>query len=210
MINACLKSFAGVVFFLFGCDNSKEKKVIGWRRNRWLVEFSEMNKFSIISSVQMSEKVENADPKRISIFFLCPICDTIIGSTNLKGGIVLKYVKQFGIIIFLSFIGEIFHEVLPLPVPASIYGIVLLFVCLELKVIKVSSIKEASVFLIEIMPLMFIPAAVKLINVWDIIKDAWIPYLVVTVLTTWVVMGVSGIVTQRVIRKKNETEEKEG
>lgn len=69
MINACLKSFAGVVFFLFGCDNSKEKKVIGWRRNRWLVEFSEMNKFSIISSVQMSEKVENADPKRISIFF---------------------------------------------------------------------------------------------------------------------------------------------
>lgn len=122
----------------------------------------------------------------------------------------MKYVKQFGIIIFLSFIGEIFHEVLPLPVPASIYGIVLLFVCLELKVIKVSSIKEASVFLIEIMPLMFIPAAVKLINVWDIIKDAWIPYLVVTVLTTWVVMGVSGIVTQRVIRKKTETEEKEG
>ena len=74
----------------------------------------------------------------------------------------MKYVRQFGVILLLSFVGEILHVVLPFPIPASIYGILLLFFGLEWKLIPVSAVKETSVFLIEIMPVMFIPAAVGL------------------------------------------------
>lgn len=113
----------------------------------------------------------------------------------------MKYVIQFMIIIGFSFIGEFLHYILPLPIPASIYGIVLLFAALELKILKVNDIREVSSFLIAVMPMMFIPAAVGLVNSWDIISSSLLKYVIVTFVTTFVVMGVSGLVTQFVIRK---------
>lgn len=112
----------------------------------------------------------------------------------------MKYVRQFGVILLLSFVGEVLHVVLPLPIPASIYGIILLFCCLEFKIIPVSAVKETSVFLIEIMPVMFIPAAVGLTESWQMIKQDFVPYVVITVLTTFFVMAASGIVVQKMIR----------
>lgn len=113
----------------------------------------------------------------------------------------MKYVIQFMIIIGFSFIGEFLHYILPLPIPASIYGIVLLFAALELKILKVNDIRKVSSFLIAVMPMMFIPAAVGLVNSWDIISSSLLKYIIVTFVTTFVVMGVSGLVTQFVIRK---------
>ena len=112
----------------------------------------------------------------------------------------MKYLKQFGIILFISLLGEALHALLPLPVPASIYGIVLLFIGLCTKIIPLSAVEETGKFLIEIMPIMFIPAAVGLINVWGVIKNVWVSYLVVTVASTAIVMGISGVVTQLVVR----------
>lgn len=113
----------------------------------------------------------------------------------------MKFVIQFVIIIGFSFIGEFLHYIIPLPIPASIYGIVLLFAALELKILKVNDIREVSSFLIAVMPMMFIPAAVGLVNSWDIISSSLLKYIIVTFVTTFVVMGVSGLVTQFVIRK---------
>ena len=114
----------------------------------------------------------------------------------------MKWIKQFGIILAVSFVGEILERLIPLPVPASIYGIILLFLCLKLRVIPYESVRETGAFLIEVMPLMFIPAAVGLLETWDVIQPAWAQYIAVTVLSTWVVMIVSGRITQTVIRHK--------
>lgn len=115
----------------------------------------------------------------------------------------MKYLKQFGIIVLLSFVGEIIHELVPLPIPASIYGIILLFLCLEFKVISVDSIREVSGFLVEIMPVMFIPAAVGLIDSWQTINEAWLQYTLLTVVSTFSVMIVAGKVVQSV-RQRTE------
>ena len=82
----------------------------------------------------------------------------------------MKYLQQFGIILAVSFVGELLNYAIPLSIPASIYGLVLMFVCLCMKWIKLEDVKETAVFLIEIMPLMFIPAAVGLITSWNIIR----------------------------------------
>ena len=112
----------------------------------------------------------------------------------------MKYVKQFGIILLFTFIGEVLNELIPLPVPAGIYGILLMFFCLKTGILSVGEVKEVSGFLIQIMPLMFIPAAVGLIETWDILAPSWIQFVIVTVLSTVIVMAVSGLVTQAVIR----------
>ena len=113
----------------------------------------------------------------------------------------MKYLKQMLIILSVSMMGELLHELLPLPVPASIYGIVGMFILLFTGLLKVDHVRETSAFLIEIMPVMFIPAAVGLINSWDVLKSSWLSYLTVTLVSTVAVMAVSGLVTQIVIGK---------
>ncbi|MBR5280161.1 MAG: CidA/LrgA family protein [Clostridia bacterium] len=116
----------------------------------------------------------------------------------------MKYLKQVGIILTISFIGEILYRVIPLPIPAGIYGIILLFLALQCKVIKLDQVKDVSLFLIEIMPVLFIPSAVGLMTAWGIIKDNWLIYVTITVVTTLLVMVVSGWVTQLVLRLKKK------
>lgn len=112
----------------------------------------------------------------------------------------MKYIRQFGIILLISLVGELLHQWLPFPIPASIYGIILLFLCLEWKVISLASVKEASSFLIEIMPVMFIPAAAGLMDSWPVIKESWVSYGAITVISTVAVMAVSGRVVQAVMK----------
>lgn len=119
----------------------------------------------------------------------------------------MKYMKQFCLIMFISFLGEVLHHYLPLPIPSSIYGLVILFVGLMTGVVKLSHVEETGRFLIEIMPLMFIPAAVGLLESWGILAPIWIPIIGITLITTVIVMIVSGKVTQFVIRLEKRSEE---
>ena len=102
------------------------------------------------------------------------------------------------------------HKVLPFPIPASIYGIVLLFLALELKILKVAQIREVSTTLIISMPVMFVPPAVGLISSWENIKDNWAEYLLITFASTFVVMAIAGWTTQWIIlwRRKKRKQEK--
>lgn len=111
----------------------------------------------------------------------------------------MRYVIQLFIIICFSFAGELMRRLLPFPIPASIYGIVLLFIALELKWVKVKQIREVSTTLIISMPVMFVPPAVGLISSWENIKDNWPEYLAITFASTFAVMGIAGWTTQRII-----------
>ena len=113
----------------------------------------------------------------------------------------MKFIFQFLIIMVFAFVGELLHHFIPLPIPASIYGILLLFLALEFKILKVKDIKETSSFLIAIMPSMFLPPAVGIVETWGLIKGSWLPYVLVIGVSTVVVMVVSGLVTQMIVRK---------
>lgn len=115
---------------------------------------------------------------------------------------------QLLIIVCFSFAGEILHRLIPLPFPASIYGIVLLFTALELKLLKVSYIREVSTTLIMAMPVMFVPPAVGLINTWENARNYWWQYLLIIILSTLVVMAISGWMTQYVIKRKADKRNK--
>ena len=121
----------------------------------------------------------------------------------------MKYLKQFFIILAVSFLGEFLGQILPLPVPGSIYGLVILFVCLLTGVIKVSDVKETSHFLLDIMPCLFIPAAVGIMEQWGIIQGALPAYAAIILVTTICVMAVSGRVTQAFMKKENRGQQKQ-
>lgn len=121
----------------------------------------------------------------------------------------MKYVRQFAIILLFSFLGEILHVIIPLSIPASVYGLVLLLAALCIKIVKVEQVQEGAGFLIEIMPVMFIPAAVGLLTSWELLKPICIPVIVITVVTTVIVMVSTGMVTQGIIRKERKKEDQD-
>ncbi|MBS6396806.1 MAG: CidA/LrgA family protein [Clostridiales bacterium] len=114
----------------------------------------------------------------------------------------MKYIRQFLWILLITFLGEVLKYLIPLPIPASIYGLLLLLTGLLTGIIRLEAVKDASKFLIEIMPLMFIPAAVGLLDSWGALDGIVVQVLAATVISTVLVMGVSGIVTQMIIRRE--------
>ena len=116
----------------------------------------------------------------------------------------MKYIKQFILILAISFAGELLKYLLPLPVPASIYGMVLMFLALLTGVIKLEHVRETGKFLIEIMPLMFIPAGVGLMSSWSTLKPLLLPVAVITVVTIITVMVASGHTAQFILKREEK------
>lgn len=116
----------------------------------------------------------------------------------------MAYIRQFCIILAFSFVGEILHFFISLPIPASIYGIILLFAALQSGLVKLQQVEKTGQFLIDIMPVMFIPAAVGLIEVWSDMKGSLVQFVTVMAVSTVAVMGVSGRITQFFIKKRRK------
>ena len=123
-------------------------------------------------------------------------------------GIKMKYLKQMLIILTVSFAGEVLKKLLPLPVPASIYGMLILFLLLCTGVLKLEAVKETGHFLIEIMPVMFIPAGVGLMSSFSVLQPVLVPVCVITLVTVVTVMVVTGRCSQWIIRREKRKEGK--
>ncbi len=115
----------------------------------------------------------------------------------------MKYMRQFLIIMIVTFIGELLRYLIPLNIPSSIYGLCLMLFLLFTKIVKLEQVKETSLFLIEIMPLMFIPTTVGIIVYWEELQKMLIPLVVISIISTIIVMVVSGRLTQFIIRRKS-------
>lgn len=116
----------------------------------------------------------------------------------------MKYFRQFGIIMLVTCIAESIKYFVDLPIPASVYGLIIMMLLLMTKVVKLGAVEDAAVFLIEIMPVMFIPAGVGLITSVNELKGMLIPVLVITPVSTVVVMVISGKITQSLLRRKKK------
>ena len=116
----------------------------------------------------------------------------------------MNYLKQFLIIILVSCLGELLYYLLPFPIPATIYGLVIMLCLLILKIVPLDSVKETAEFLIAIMPVMFIPAGVGLIVYWSQLKEFLIPICVIIIVSSVLVMLATGKVSDLLIQLTNK------
>lgn len=115
----------------------------------------------------------------------------------------MKYVFQLMLIFIISLAGELLYALLPLPVPASVYGLAILFVLLLTKRVKLHQVEDTADFLMSIMPLFFIESTVKTMNAYGLIKGK-IPALVLaSFLSFAAVTVITGLTAQGIIRLKN-------
>lgn len=116
----------------------------------------------------------------------------------------MKYLFQMMIIGGITFLGELLHFLIPLPVPASVYGMLLLFLCLMTGIIKTEAIEEAADFLLVIMPVLFISPSVGLIESYAQVSGSILSVGIIIAISTVVVMIVSGLTAQWMIVRKEK------
>ena len=116
----------------------------------------------------------------------------------------MKYLYQFLIIIGFTFLGEMLSLLIPLPIPAAVYGLVLLFLVLQLKIVKLSQVQACGNWLIGIMGILFVAPTVNLIDSWSQIAPNLVSIAVIVVSTTVLVFAVSGLVTRLFTRKEDQ------
>mgnify|MGYP001129930199 FL=1 len=121
----------------------------------------------------------------------------------------MKYIRQFFIILLFCFLGELLKYLIPLPIPTSIYGLILMLTALLTGILKVDQVDETAVFLIDIMPVMFIPAGVGLLTSIEALRPNLAAIIVITILTTVLVMGITGITAQFIMERKKGRNDKE-
>lgn len=114
----------------------------------------------------------------------------------------MKYINQLLIIVSVSLLGEVLHFFIPLPIPASIYGLILMFVFLETGLVKLEKVKETSSFILSVMPIFFVPPCVGFINAFPLMKQYGIQFLIIGIGTTVLVMVATGWVVQGIMKLK--------
>lgn len=121
----------------------------------------------------------------------------------------MRVLRQMFWISVFSLAGEIAHWLLPLPVPAAVYGMVFLFLALAWGLLPLSAVQETGQFLLALMPILFVSPTVNLLDSWSFLADSWLPVVGILVLSTLLVFSVSGLVTQRLLPQEPEAEEKQ-
>ncbi len=121
----------------------------------------------------------------------------------------MKYVFQLGIICAVSLAGEVLHILLPFPVPASVYGLVILFVLLMTGVVKLHQVENVADYLMAVMPVFFIEPTVGLMTSFGVIRNDVVALVLACALSTAAVICVTGLTAQAVIRARRRKEAKE-
>lgn len=114
----------------------------------------------------------------------------------------MKYLYPFVIVCLFTFLGELLNYFLPFPIPASVYGLLLLFLALFLGIVKLEKVEALGNTMIGLLPLLFVPPVVNLLGCWDAIKGRLGAIMGIIAVSTVLVFAISGILSQKVIDRK--------
>lgn len=116
----------------------------------------------------------------------------------------MKYIKQLMIILAVSFAAEAMEYLIPLPVTASVYGLLLMLAALTLGIIPLEKVEETADYLVNIMAVMFVPAAVGVMAAAEELKEMALPLLTAVLISTPLVMIVTGKTAQFILRRRKK------
>ncbi|MBE5884285.1 MAG: CidA/LrgA family protein [Lachnospiraceae bacterium] len=122
----------------------------------------------------------------------------------------MKFIRQLSIILTISFIAELMEYLIPIPVAASMYGLILMLIGLVTKIIPLNKVQGAADFLIDILPILFVPPTVGIMASAEELKEMLVPLCVICMVSTILIMAVTGRVAQHVIRGNKAGEKVEG
>jgi len=114
----------------------------------------------------------------------------------------MKHLYPFTIILVFTFLGELLNHFLPFPIPASVYGLILLFLGLRFGIVKLSMIEDLGNTMIGLLPFLFVPPVVNLLGCWDVVRQNLLAIVGIVALSTVLIFAISGKISQIVIDRR--------
>ncbi|MBR4411877.1 MAG: CidA/LrgA family protein [Firmicutes bacterium] len=118
----------------------------------------------------------------------------------------MKYVKQFLIILIMAVLGGILNWLIPLPIPATVWGMLLMFIALMCGVVKLDQVEDTADFFMGIMPMLFVPLAVGLMDTWQILADYAMPIIIIVVASFFICYAVTGKTADIIISRSSRAD----
>lgn len=119
----------------------------------------------------------------------------------------MKYLTQFLTILGFTLAGEALQRIIPLPIPASVYGIVLLFAALSLKIVKLEQVKQTGTFLSSLLPILFVSPAVGILKDWTMIREDILAIVLLLIGSTVLTFCIAGRTAQAFLKKEEKDHE---
>ena len=116
--------------------------------------------------------------------------------------------REFMIIFLINYVGMLLSKILHLPLPGTILSLLLLFLMLQFKVLKLEKIENAGNFLLLNMTIFFMPPTVKIIDSYELLEKDLFKIIVIILVSTFLTMGITGKVVQLMIDLKERKEKK--
>lgn len=116
--------------------------------------------------------------------------------------------REFMIIFLINYVGMLLSKILHLPLPGTIVSLLLLFLMLQFKVLKLEKIENAGNFLLLNMTIFFMPPTVKIIDSYELLEKDLFKIIVIIIVSTFLTMGITGKVVQLMIDFKERKEKK--
>ena len=118
----------------------------------------------------------------------------------------MKYVKQFFIILIMAVLGGILNWLIPLPIPATVWGMLLMFIALMCGLVKLDQVEDTADFFMGIMPMLFVPLAVGLMDTWQILADYAMPIIIIVVASFFICYAVTGKTADIIISRSSRAD----
>jgi holin-like protein len=115
----------------------------------------------------------------------------------------MKLVRQFSIILLIAFSGEIINYFFNTPIPGNVLAMIILLILLSHGLVKLKMIAQVANFMLAHLAIFFIPAGVNLIKNLDLLKKDWLAILTIVVVSTIVIMVVTGFTIQLLKRRES-------
>ena len=104
----------------------------------------------------------------------------------------MKYIKQFLIILIMAVLGGLLNWLIPLPIPATVWGMALMFIALMSGLVKLDQVEDTADFFLGIMPMLFVPLAVGLMDTWQVLAEYALPIILIVVISFFICYAVTG------------------
>ncbi|CCV63945.1 putative murein hydrolase LrgA protein [Alteracholeplasma palmae J233] len=108
----------------------------------------------------------------------------------------MKILYQLSIIIGFTLLGELISSVLPFAFPGSIIGLILFFLALKFKIVKLEWVQETGSWLKNNLAFLFVPLTVAVMDQFDILKLYWLETIILLIVSTTVTLISSALIAK--------------
>lgn len=119
---------------------------------------------------------------------------------------IYSFLQQAFVFALIMLLANFIVGVLPFPMPASVMGLILLFIALCLKIVKLEQVEALGTSLTGLISFLFVPSGISVINSLGIMGQYGLQIVLIIIIATTILLAITGWTATALLNlKKKQT-----